>query len=150
MAALLRCGHLRFRYASTISRTTCSSVRARQEFTARIQPSWSTTYSYDNDNRPKTTLLHNGRSFVNTYDGIGRITSVKLKNGSSIVNNTAITYVPGANGSKTALVSTYTNGNDSAYNYEYDANGNITSITNGSQSFTYEYDSANQLVRENL
>ena len=64
--------------------------------------------------------------------------------------HTAITYSPGANGSETALVSTYTNGNDDAYSYSYDANGNITSITKGSQSFTYEYDAANQLIRENL
>ncbi|MBR4435409.1 MAG: hypothetical protein IKS90_04850, partial [Clostridia bacterium] len=37
-----------------------------------------------------------------------------------------------------------------AYTYAYDANGNITSITKGSQNFTYTYDAANQLVRENL
>ncbi len=49
-----------------------------------------------------------------------------------------------------ALVAAYKNGNGTAYNYEYDANGNITLITKCSQSFTYEYDSANQLVRENL
>ena len=81
---------------------------------------------------------------------MGRITSIKLKNGNSTINDTAITYVPGANGSRTALVSTYKNGNDSAYNSEYDENGNITSITKGSQSFTYVYDAANQLIRENL
>ena len=115
-----------------------------------IGSSWATTYTFDGDNRPKTALLHNGRSFVNTYDGMGRITSVKLKNGSSTILNTALTYVNGANGSKTALVSTYTNGNDDSYNYAYDVNGNITSITKGSQSFTYEYDAANQLTRENL
>lgn len=112
--------------------------------------SWATTYTFDGDNRPKTALLHNGRSLVNTYDGMGRITFAALKNGSSTILNTALTYVDGANGSKTALVSTYTNGNDDSYNYSYDVNGNITSITKGNQSFTYEYDAANQLTRENL
>ena len=43
------------------------------------------------------------------------------------------------------------------YNYDYDANGNITKIwrgdstfENADEKFSYEYDSMNQLVRENL
>ena len=59
-------------------------------------------------------------------------------------------YIPGSNGSKTALVSSYQNGSDAAYSYSYDENGNITAITKGSLSFTYSYDAANQLIRENL
>ena len=67
------------------------------------------------------------------------------------------TYKPGANGSATSLLSTYANGSDAKYNYDYDANGNITGIWRGNTSFgdasekySYVYDSANQLVRENL
>ena len=67
------------------------------------------------------------------------------------------TYKPGANGSATSLLSTYANGSDAKYNYDYDANGNITriwrgntSFTNASEKYSYVYDSANQLVRENL
>ena len=67
------------------------------------------------------------------------------------------TYKPGANGSATSLLSTYANGSDAKYNYDYDANGNITKIWRGNTSFgnasekySYVYDSANQLVRENL
>ncbi|MFR3418472.1 MAG: RHS repeat-associated core domain-containing protein [Christensenellales bacterium] len=67
------------------------------------------------------------------------------------------TYKPGANGSATSLLSTYANGSDAKYNYDYDANGNITKIwrgntsfTNASEKYSYVYDSANQLVRENL
>ena len=63
----------------------------------------------------------------------------------------------GANGSATSLLSTYANGSDAKYNYDYDANGNITriwrgntSFTNASEKYSYVYDSANQLVRENL
>ena len=63
----------------------------------------------------------------------------------------------GANGSATSLLSTYANGSDAKYNYDYDANGNITRIWRGNTSFgdasekySYVYDSANQLVRENL
>ena len=67
------------------------------------------------------------------------------------------TYKSGANGSATSLLSTYANGSDAKYNYDYDANGNITriwrgntSFTNASEKYSYVYDSANQLVRENL
>ena len=67
------------------------------------------------------------------------------------------TYKSGANGSATSLLSTYANGSDAKYNYDYDANGNITKIWRGNTSFgnasekySYVYDSANQLVRENL
>ena len=35
------------------------------------------------------------------------------------------------------------------YEYEYDANGNITSISDGTYTTTYQYDAANQLIREN-
>ena len=67
------------------------------------------------------------------------------------------TYKSRANGSATSLLSTYANGSDAKYNYDYDANGNITKIwrgdsafENADEKFSYEYDSMNQLVRENL
>jgi len=34
------------------------------------------------------------------------------------------------------------------YTYEYDGNGNITSISDGTNTVSYTYDSANQLIRE--
>ena len=112
--------------------------------------SWTTNYHYDADNRPIDTVLHNGREIVVTYDSIGRITSKAIKYGNSTILNTVVGYTAGANGSKTALVSSWQNGSDDAYSYTYDANGNITAITKGSMSFTYVYDKANQLIRENL
>jgi len=121
------------------------------------EPSWATTYVYDKDNRPTEVLLDNGKKIINTYDAIGRVTSRDLKNGNTTILGTTITYAPGANGSKTALVATYQNGTDDAYNYAYDENGNIIQIWRGSGTFdsapekySYEYDAANQLVRENL
>lgn len=109
---------------------------------------WATTYTYYDDNRPRETVLHNGKKITDTYDIIGRITKRRI--GLSANYDTDITYIAGANGSKTALVGTYKNGNDDVYTYAYDANGNITSITKGNMSFTYVYDAANQLIRENL
>ena len=109
---------------------------------------WSTVYTYDGDNRPKTTTLSNGKLITNTYDAIGRLTQKRI--GLSSNYDTTLTYMDGANGSKTALLSTYKNGTDGAYSYTYDDNGNITSITQGTATTTYTYDTANQLVREDI
>jgi RHS repeat-associated protein len=116
---------------------------------------WTTIYTYDKDNRPTVTTLHNGKTITDTYDIIGRITRRRL--GIPTNYDTDITYIAGANGSKTALVSTYKNGGDAKYNYTYDANGNITQIWRGNGTFasatekySYSYDAANQLIRENL
>ena len=43
-----------------------------------------------------------------------------------------MTYIPGANGSQTALLAMYRNQTDAPYAYAYDGNGNIISITPGS------------------
>ena len=40
------------------------------------------------------------------------------------------------------------NGSDTAYAYAYDDNGNITSSTKGTTSVTYQYNGANELIRE--
>ena len=45
-------------------------------------------------------------------------------------------------------LSTDQNGSDTAYAYAYDDNGNITSITKGTTSVTYQYNGANELIRE--
>ena len=109
---------------------------------------WSTTYTYDKDNRPKKTTLSSGKVITNTYDEVGRLSNRAL--GLSTTYNTALTYIAGNGSNKTtALVGTYKNGSDAQYVYTYDDNGNITSITQGSTSITYEYDAANRLTREN-
>lgn len=63
--------------------------------------------------------------------------------------STTISYLANTDGTQTALVASWQNGSDIAYTYQYDANGNITQIAQGSASVTYAYDAANQLIREN-
>ncbi|MDO4564628.1 MAG: InlB B-repeat-containing protein, partial [Clostridia bacterium] len=116
---------------------------------------WETVYTYDGDNRPKSATLHNGRVVTNTYDVMGRLTSRNIGLTSSYA--TLLTYHDGNEGSKTALLKTYKNGSDEKHNYSYDANGNITQIWRGetdyataTEKYSYEYDGANQLVRENI
>ncbi|MBR5678465.1 MAG: RHS repeat-associated core domain-containing protein, partial [Paludibacteraceae bacterium] len=43
----------------------------------------------------------------------------------------------------------YQNGSGHVYTFAYDDNGNITSITKGTTSVTYQYNGANELIREN-
>ena len=109
--------------------------------------SWETVYTYDKDNRTVTATFANGKVLTVTYDAIGRVTKRRL--GLTSNYDTDLTYVPGHDGSQTALLSTYQNGSDTAYAYAYDDNGNITSITRGSTSVTYQYNGANELIREN-
>ena len=39
---------------------------------------WATTYTYDQDNRPTTATLHNGKQIADTYDKLGRITKRRI------------------------------------------------------------------------
>jgi YD repeat-containing protein len=107
----------------------------------------NTVYTYDGDDRPLTVTFANGKVMTDTYDALGRLTRQRL--GLASDHDTVLTYKPGADGSQTALVATYQNGSDDAFSYDYDANGNITSISQGSVNVTYEYNSANELIREN-
>ena len=68
--------------------------------------------------RPTEVLLDNGKKVVNNYDAIGRITNRSIGLGTAYDTN--ITYVPGNNGSKTALVATYKNSSDDAFSFQFD------------------------------
>ena len=104
---------------------------------------WATTYTYDKDNRPITATLASGKAITNTYDSIGRLSTKSIG-----AYTTTLSYLAGINGSQTAMVSSCQNGTDAAYQYEYDANGNITHIQQGDTHLYYQYDALNQLVRE--
>ena len=117
---------------------------------------WSTGYTYDSDGRQQQVELDDGIKIEYAYGATtGRPDYITLHLDSDYVVDW--TYKSGANGSTTALISTYTNGSDARYNYNYDANGNITQIwrgsvtfANASEKYSYVYDAANQLIRENL
>lgn len=108
--------------------------------------SWTTEYTYDEDNRPVTAKVGT-TTITDHYNATGTIASRVY--GSRMPYTVALTYLAGVNGSKTGMLASYRNGSDTAYTYAYDNNGNITSITKGSTSATYTYDSFNQLTRVN-
>ena len=118
---------------NNLSKLTCSTNGT----------TWATTYAYDKDNRPTTATLQNGTTVTNTYDAIGRLSTRKIG-----TYTTTLSYLPGENGSQTAMLASYKNGADAAIQYTYDANGNITHIQQGTNHVYYQYDSLNQLTRE--
>ena len=115
---------------------------------------WTTTYTYDEDNRPVSTRI-GGHTITESYNATGtRANRVYNLLVSELPRRTAeytvsMTYLAGAGSSKTGVLATYQNGSETAYSYAYDNNGNITSITRGSVSAAYVYDEMNQLVRVN-
>ena len=107
---------------------------------------WTTEYTYDKDNRPVTAKV-DGKTITDSYNATG--TRASRVYGFSTPYTVALTYLAGANGSRTGMLQSYKNGSEAAYTYAYDDNGNVTSITKGSASASYTYDSLNQLTRVN-
>ena len=121
----------------------------------------TTSYTYDDDNRVETVTV-DGSSVVYTYDTYGRVTQQVTKHGTSSLLTKDYTFknTVSADGQQltSAQIDTYkvSVGNTAtSYTYTYDGNGNILSVTvkdkdgETTNVISYEYDSANQLIREN-
>lgn len=111
---------------------------------------YTTSYAYDEDNRV-TSLTTNGITESYTYDSYGRVTTKVTKNGSTTVLTEQYTYVTTAAGKPTGQVltcRTISSERDVTYTYSYDSNGNIATVSDGTHTTRYSYDSANQLTRE--
>lgn len=107
---------------------------------------YTTSYSYDKDNRVKDTTLPSGSKVLNNYDGIGRITKKEVNTGKTSLNTT-FNFEAGYKGSQTNRISSMKN-NDKEISYTYDKNGNIETIKSEGKLIKYHYNSLNEVIRE--
>ncbi|MBE6920297.1 MAG: DNRLRE domain-containing protein [Ruminococcaceae bacterium] len=110
-----------------------------------------TDYAYDGENRIKTVTI-NGITRTYTYDAYGRITRMEDKQGETNLQTIVYTYHDTAERASTQIATMRTTRGtavDVVYSYTYDGNGNILTISDGTNTTSYVYDSANQLIREN-
>lgn len=109
-------------------------------------------YTYDNDNR-LTTSQEGVVSTAYSYDEYGRRSRVSTTGYEATVSEETSFYSP-VSGKTTYLPETLyieANEDEVQFNYEYDARGNITRITDIDENeiASYEYDNLSQLIREN-
>lgn len=100
------------------------------------------TYTYNEDNR-LTSMTVDGVTVEYTYDTFGRLSRQVTKQDNTIIRTEQIGY----NDTATTASAQVTSHN--GLTYTYDDNGNILSISDGTNTTSYVYDSQNQLIREN-
>ena len=101
-------------------------------------------YGYDRDNRAIGVTSGECTEAV-FYDGLGRVVAKAL--GKIFEQRIRYGYREGADGSQSDQLEQFL-WEDVQINYQYDANGNITQITDGKGKIQYTYDTRNQLIRE--
>ena len=115
--------------------------------------SQKTTYTYDGDNRISEHYNnYTAAKMKYTYGSFGMLTGMEtFRSGTSVLTE-SYTYVKPTStttSGQIATMRTKANSYDVTYTYQYDGNGNITSVSDGTYTTTYVYDTANQLIREN-
>ncbi|MDL2289440.1 hypothetical protein LJB83_01605 [Clostridia bacterium OttesenSCG-928-F22] len=121
---------------------------------------YATQYVYDKDNKLVETHAGGGTTGYYAYDSYLRPSAYNTVENGVQRQRADIGYRVAANGYATGQVETWRNRSftgvtsyDKTYTYAYDANGNITNITEsantGSKAVAYVYDEIGQLIREN-
>ncbi len=96
-----------------------------------------------------------------TYDTLSRLSKLAITRNDADMVTTDLTYKAGGNSCTTSgQIATWKNSRyntmsdgslvgDTTFSYTYDDRGNITAISDGTNSTSYEYDAKGQLTREN-
>ena len=110
----------------------------------------TTEYNYDLNNNINNVKLYNNTLFMYHYDRLLRTVNKEIQTESGQTYSTEFTYTDIANSNKTTTqIKSMQNGQDEALNYTYDNNGNILTISEGTElKHKYYYDALNQLIRE--
>ena len=115
------------------------------------------SYTYDEDNRIKTETV-DGITVTYTYDSFGRLSQKVTSNGTTQITSESYQFTSPETGASSAQISGVivdpfepegSADSKTNYSYTYDGNGNILSVSDGTNTTSYVYDSANQLIREN-
>jgi RHS repeat-associated protein len=107
---------------------------------------YTSSYTYNADNQP-ATVSADGKTHSYTYDLLGRLSGTSLN--TTTPYTTALTYKTNpSTGSSSHVLDSYRSGSTTT-TYQVDANGNITQLSDGTDTATYVYDDFNQLKREN-
>ncbi len=115
------------------------------------------SYTYDEDNRIKTETV-DGITVTYTYDSFGRLSKKVTSNGTTQITSVSYQFTAPETGASSAQISGVivdpfepegSDDNKTNYSYTYDGNGNILSVSDGTNTTSYVYDSANQLIQEN-
>ena len=134
-----------------------NSTRLNRVSTLVNGASTESTFTYDNDKR--ITVFSEGMGYrYYTYDGFDRLASYTTKHkansntSETTVQTTIYSFVsPGSTATTNQVSSLRQQGADydDTFTYIYDGNENVLSVSDGTYTTTYQYDSANQLIREN-
>ena len=136
-------------YTGEVSYDKFNNLKTFSEQVGSERTTFGTTFTHDNENRPTLLNFGSSRQVAYVYDGLGRISRRTVNAGSTGVATT-YGYLAGGHGtnSTTPLVQTITQ-SGTTLTYAYDDAGNITSVSDGSKTISYEYDLLGQLIRAN-
>ena len=136
-------------YTGEVSYDKFNNLKTFKEQMGSERTAFAITFTHDNENRPTLLNFGSSRQVAYVYDGLGRISRRTVNAGGTDVATT-YSYLAGGHGtgSTTPLVQTITQ-SGTTLTYAYDDAGNITSVSDGSKTISYEYDLLGQLIRVN-
>ncbi|MCI8361940.1 MAG: hypothetical protein HFJ41_02105 [Clostridia bacterium] len=109
----------------------------------------NTKYNFDNYNR-LNSIVDSNSVWKRQTDSLSRINKNIISNEmGEYKTNYEYLNVQGKDNKTTTYISKVTNGDSTPIEYEYYSNGNIKAIKKGNNITSYQYNSANELIREN-